>query len=175
MKLSRLGAKFTEESGILQLMHDLGDALAAGDDILMLGGGNPARIPEVEAIFMERLRRMLSGSDEIEKLLRSYDAPAGNRAFIEAMAALLRGHYGWEVGPENVALTTGSQTSFFFLFNLLGGESEDGRHRKILLPLTPEYIGYADTGVARDLFVSENYDAQINWATFSQINWAIHS
>ena len=81
MKLSRLGAKFTEESGILQLMHDLGDALAAGDDILMLGGGNPARIPEVEAIFTERLRRLLSGSDEIEKLLASYDAPAGNRAF----------------------------------------------------------------------------------------------
>ena len=161
MKLSRLGAKLTDNSGILQLMHDLGDALAAGDDILMLGGGNPARIPEVEAIFIDRLRRLLSDSDEMAKLLGSYDAPAGNRAFIEAMAALLREHYGWEVGPENVALTTGSQTSFFFLFNLLGGESEDGRHRKIFLPLTPEYIGYADTGIARDLFVSEKPEIEL--------------
>ncbi len=161
MKLSRLGGKFTEESGILQLMNDLGDALAAGDDILMLGGGNPGRIPEVEAIFTERLQSMLSVSDEIEKLLSSYDAPAGNRPFIEAMAALLRKHYGWEVGPENVALTTGSQTSFFFLFNLLGGMSDDGRHRKILLPLTPEYIGYADTGIARDLFVSQRPEIEL--------------
>ena len=44
MKLSKFGNKFTQESGILTLMDDLGEALTAGERMLMLGGGNPARI-----------------------------------------------------------------------------------------------------------------------------------
>jgi valine--pyruvate aminotransferase len=52
-RLSKFGAKLTEESGILRLMDDLGEALSAGERTLMLGGGNPARIPEMEAKFRE--------------------------------------------------------------------------------------------------------------------------
>ena len=155
MKLSTFGVKFTQESGILQLMDDLGEALAAGDDWLMLGGGNPARIPEVEAIFRARMNAMLTNAFELENLIGSYDSPKGNRELIEAVAGLLHEHYGWDVGPENVALTNGSQTSFFFLFNVLGGTAIDGAHKKILLPITPEYIGYADTGIEHDFFVSQ--------------------
>jgi valine--pyruvate aminotransferase len=40
------------------------------------------------------------------------------------------------------------------LFNLLGGESPDGVHRRIVLPLAPEYIGYADQGAGPALFSS---------------------
>jgi valine--pyruvate aminotransferase len=153
VKLSRFGVKFTEESGILQLMDDLGEALSSGGKMLMLGGGNPARIPEVEAMFAERMRRMIE-SGELGSLIGSYDAPQGNRAFIEELAALLAKRYRWDVKPSNVALTNGSQTSFFYLFNLLAGESPGGERKKILLPLTPEYIGYADVGIEPDLFVS---------------------
>jgi valine--pyruvate aminotransferase len=35
----------------------------------------------------------------------------------------------------------------FCLLNMLSGPSSDGIHRKILFPLMPEYIGYADQGV----------------------------
>lgn len=154
MRLSKFGIKFTQESGILQLMDDLGEALAAGDDWLMLGGGNPARIPEVEARFRDRISAMLSSGSELEELIGSYDSPKGNRGLIEATASLLKQHYGWEVGPQNIALTNGSQTSFFFLFNLFGGISSQGDHKKILLPITPEYIGYADVGLEENFFVS---------------------
>lgn len=47
MKLSRSGEKLTKESGILRLMDDLGEALSAGETMLLLGGGNSARIPEI--------------------------------------------------------------------------------------------------------------------------------
>ncbi len=154
MHFSKFGIKFTEESGILQLMDDLGEALAARDDWLMLGVGNPARIPEVEAKFRARMNAMMTNGFELENLIGSYDSPQGNRELIEAMAALLRQHYGWEIGPENIALTNGSQTSFFYLFNLLGGLSPKGEHKKILLPITPEYVGYADVGIDHDFFVS---------------------
>ena len=52
MKLSKFGNKFTGHSGILSLMDDLGAAMAAGSgDVLMLGGGNPGRVPAMEAMF----------------------------------------------------------------------------------------------------------------------------
>ena len=37
---------------------------------------------------------------------------------------------------------------------MLAGRFEDGQRKKILLPLVPEYIGYADQGVDPDLFRS---------------------
>ena len=57
--------------------------------------------------------------------------------------------------PErNIALTNGSQSAFLALFNLLAGPDGTGRRRRILLPLSPEYIGYGDLGLAPDLFIS---------------------
>jgi len=73
---------------------------------------------------------------------------------IDATASLLKQHYGWEVRPQNIALTNGSQTSFFFLFNLFGGISPQGGHNKILLPITLEYTGYPDVGLEENFFVS---------------------
>ena len=58
------------------------------------------------------------------------------------------------MSERNIALTNGSQSAFLALFNLLAGPGEDGRMRRVLLPLSPEYIGYADLGLTPDLFVS---------------------
>jgi valine--pyruvate aminotransferase len=58
------------------------------------------------------------------------------------------------VGPQNIAVTAGGQSAYFYLFNLLAGTYDGGRRRKILLPLAPEYIGYADQGIEPDLFVA---------------------
>jgi len=41
------------------------------------------------------------------------------------------------------------------LFNLIAGAHESGVDRKILLPLTPEYIGYTDVGIAGEAFIAE--------------------
>ena len=153
MKLSRFATKFTTRSGILNLMDDMGAAMAAGD-MLMLGGGNPGRIPEVEVMFRQRMQRILDTPDEFEHLIGNYGPPAGDKAFREALAALLSRTYGWNVTAQNIALTNGSQSAFFMLFNLFAGECSDGSLRKILLPITPEYIGYADAGLIDDLFVS---------------------
>ena len=49
---SKFGEKFTRYSGITQLMDDLGKANHSDDEnIIMLGGGNPALIPEAHDIF----------------------------------------------------------------------------------------------------------------------------
>ncbi len=152
-QFSKFGRRLGAGSGIGELMDDLGHALAAGGpDLKMLGGGQPARIPEMNAVWRRRLEEILDESGGLERALASYDPPAGNPHFRQAIAALFRETFGWEIGPENVAITTGGQTAFFFLFNLLAGEMPDGARRKILLPLVPEYIGYSDQGTGGELF-----------------------
>ena len=47
-KWSKFGERFTRPTGARQLMDDLGDALSGDRSICMLGGGNPAHIPELE-------------------------------------------------------------------------------------------------------------------------------
>jgi len=154
MKFSRFGRKIGQASGISQLMDDLGAAMAGQEGMRMLGGGNPAHIPEVQAAFRASLERLLARPGAFERVIGNYDAPRGHMPFIEALAALLRDEFGWAVGPRNIVLTNGSQSAFFSLFNMLAGEGDDGRRRRILLPLAPEYIGYTDTGVIEDLFMT---------------------
>lgn len=154
MKLSKFGQKFTRNSGILQLMDDLGHAMAGCEPVLMLGGGNPSHIPAVEARLRNRMEQILATCDEFERVVGNYGPPQGHIQFIEALAGLLRREYSWPLGPENIALTHGSQTAFFFLFNMLAGRFDDGSTKKILLPLAPEYIGYADVGLTDDFFVA---------------------
>ena len=154
MKFSRFGTRITRQSGILQLMDDLGKALSTNRDMLMLGGGNPAHIPEVQAYFRQRMNDMLKNPGEFERAIGNYDSPQGNAAFINSLAEMLRKNCGWDVGPTNIALTTGSQSSFFYLFNLLGGQFNGGQYKKILFPMAPEYIGYSDLGLDDNLFIA---------------------
>jgi len=135
-------------------MEDLGTALSQSREMLMLGGGNPAHIPEVQKYFRDSMEKLLHNGSEFERAIGNYDPPAGNPEFIEATAALLRKELGWDVQSKNIALTNGSQTAFFILFNIFAGAFEDGADRKILLPLAPEYIGYCDVGLVDDLFIA---------------------
>ena len=153
-KLSRFGKKITEKSGILELMEDLGRALkSASGDISMLGGGNPAHIPEAEEIFHKTIREIMANTSDLSSIFGDYDPPGGNAEFIRNLVDLLNTESGFNITPDNVAVTSGSQTAFFLLFNLLAGEHEDG-FRHVLFPMVPEYIGYADQGIFPDQFVS---------------------
>lgn len=155
MNYTKFGQKMTSNAGILSLMDDLGKAKSAyGDSMVMMGGGNPAQIPEFQETMRQELLAICNDPAEFKKLVGSYGAPQGEADFIEGVAALLKKEQGWDVTAENICLTNGSQTAFFMLFNLFGGDMEDGSYKNICLPMAPEYIGYADLGLDEDLFVS---------------------
>ena len=161
MNYSIFGEKFTRNSGISQLMDDLGKAKHSGDpDLVMLGGGNPALILEAHDIFVDELQKLIASSD-VDQMLGLYDAPRGNDAFIKALVELLNKNFDWSLTESNIAITNGSQSSFFYLFNLFAGDMPDGSQKKILLPLVPEYIGYADQGITEEMFVSVKPDIQM--------------
>jgi valine--pyruvate aminotransferase len=154
MELSAFGRRFTRHTGTRELMDDLGEAMAGDGRVMMLGGGNPGHIPAVLELLASRLREIADEPRELRRMLADYASPAGELHFRAALADLLRRQYGWPLATEHVALTGGSQSGFFMLFNMLGGDFDDGSRRRILLPLTPEYAGYTDLGLSDGLFVS---------------------
>ncbi|WP_199508086.1 MULTISPECIES: valine--pyruvate transaminase [unclassified Psychrobacter] len=164
MNFSKFGQQFTEQTGISQLMDDLGDALKSDQPVNMLGGGNPARIEAINEVFLRTYQAL--GDDGAEgnglastalSSMSNYSNPQGDAGFIDALVGFFNRHYDWRLTRENIALTNGSQNAFFYLFNLFGGEFvQDGEtvHKSILLPLAPEYIGYSDVHVDGQHFLS---------------------
>jgi len=154
MQLSDFGKKMSADAGILQLMDDLGKALAGKKPKAMFGGGNPAQIPAVTDAFKSSLHELLADEDRAAAMLGNYDTPQGNAAFITAIKDFLNRHYQLGIAEENIAVTPGSQTGYFMLFNLLAGKT-GSKTRKILFPLVPEYIGYVDQTLEPEGFASQ--------------------
>lgn len=152
MTFSLFGDKFTRYTGITCLMNDLNEGLRTPGAI-MLGGGNPAQISEMESYFKQLCQDMLD-QGKLSEVLCNYDGPQGKDALLKALANLLCDELGWQISPQNIVLTNGSHSAFFYLFNLFAGRYANGSCRRVLFPLTPEYIGYADVGLEEELFVS---------------------
>ncbi len=150
--LSHVGRRLSGPTGIYSLMEDLGQALERGSpETIMMGGGNPGHVPAAEAVWRRRLGEMLAEPGLVEATLGDYDGPQGRRRFLVAVAEFFRRQCGWDIGPEHVTVTTGSQTGSFMLLNLIAGDDRDtGRQRRVLFPIVPEYIGYADQIICED-------------------------
>ncbi len=133
-------------------MDDLAEGLAQAG-MVMLGGGNPAAIPEVTDIF-ESVIEKLQESGKLIDTLANYDGPQGKSGFLETLAEFFGEQYGWKISANNIALTHGSQSSFFILFNSFAG-SCGPIQKQVLIPLVPEYIGYCDVGIEAELIRSQ--------------------
>ena len=154
MKLSVFGEKFVGKSGIVELMDDLGSALNENPDMIFMGGGNPARLPEVEAVFQKKLENIIAHPRQRHSLFGIYQSPQGDKEFRDQIAIFLNKQFGKTLNGNNIAISNGSQTAFFVLFNMLAGTMPDGSQRSIHLPLAPEYIGYADIGLSDNFFTA---------------------
>jgi valine--pyruvate aminotransferase len=161
LKLSQFGTKFCAPTGIVELMDDLGTALNENPDMIFMGGGNPGRIPEAEAIFKARLETVLADPAQLHSLMGIYQSPQGDKVFREQIAGLLKKEFGWDLSERNIAISNGSQSAFFILYNMLAGAMPDGSSRSIHLPLAPEYIGYGDIGLTRDFFTATRPEIEL--------------
>ena len=161
MNYSHFGSKFTQPNGITQLMEDLGNAKNSNNpNLVMLGGGNPASVPQVNTAFINELNHLVK-NNKIAQIMGLYDGPTGNDEFRAALANQLTQEYAWNLTASNIALGNGSQANFFILFNLFAGKMADGSHKKVLFPLAPEYVGYADQGLTDDMFVAIKPEIEI--------------
>jgi len=151
---SDFAQRFLKPSGTKQLMEDLSEVANGDLPIINLGGGNPGYISTVHDVFRQGIDDALKDRT-IDDTLRRYDGPQGHLPFRKALADQLTSRFGWPISAGNIALTAGSQTSFFMLFNSFAGLHENGQQKKVMLPLAPEYIGYSDLGIEDDMLVSK--------------------
>ena len=152
MKLSAFGEKFSGKSGIVELMDDLGEALHNNPDMIFMGGGNPSRLMDVEVVFQRRLEQLMQDPQQRHSLFGIYQSPHGDYDFRDQVASFLNSQYGWKLTGRNVAVSNGSQSAFFVIYNMFAGRMPDGSQRSIHLPITPEYLGYADVGLSEHFF-----------------------
>lgn len=152
-QISSFGEKFGKVTGIGELMNDIGDAMQKPGEAILMGGGNPARIPEMQKVFCSLLNDIVD-NDSFGKIIGSYDSPQGNEDFLQSIAEYFRRTLGWKITRNNVAITNGSQNAFFYLLNMFSGAFPDGSRKKILFPMVPEYIGYADQTLDDDALCS---------------------
>ena len=129
---SVFATNLTRHNGTLELMEDLGEAMTTGrGETLMMGGGNPGHIPEMQAIWRKRMHDLMADEPAFDSMLADYEPPAGNPHFRLAVAALLNREFGWPVTEHNICVTNGGQTAFFFLLNRFAGEFPDGSRRRL--------------------------------------------
>ncbi|HEY6528870.1 MAG TPA: valine--pyruvate transaminase [Cellvibrionaceae bacterium] len=152
-KRSAWGEKIAGPSSIVDLMEDLGQALNNNPDLLFLGGGNPAQIPAVQELLQKHWQQIGADSDAVNKICGVYQSPQGDERLLAQLETLFQ-KQGLAITQDNLAIVSGSQTALFLLFNLLAGNSSDGQLQKILLPMVPEYLGYADQSLAAMSFIT---------------------
>src|SRR5438045_843891 len=107
MNLSDFGKKITADAGILQLMDDLGKALADEKPVAMFGGGNPAHIPKLTEQYKKSLAATLEDAKTLTAMLGNYDTPQGNAAFIRSVVDFLNRNCNLGISPRNVTITPG--------------------------------------------------------------------
>ena len=183
---SNFGDKFSQDSGINILMQDLDQALNAknSDDILFLGGGNPATIKPVQEIYYQEMLKLLNNKNQWQSIFGIYDSPQGNENFREIAANYYSKKFSKRITAKNILLTNGSQSSFFVILNFLAGSTSTNKKQKVLIPLVPEYIGYANTVIESGVIQSNlpiinkvsNKAKEINRfryeINFKAINWS---
>src|SRR5690606_14359773 len=102
MQFSRFGQKLTAYAGIVSLMDDLVDALRVNPEMIFMGGGNPARIQEMEREFESALQATLRDPVETHQLLGLYQPPQGDAQVLDQIADLLSAEYGWPLTRANI-------------------------------------------------------------------------
>ena len=103
---STFGNKFGEDCGIVQLMDDLGQYVGR-DDIMMLGGGNPARISEIEQYYEKQMEAVLAAG-KFANLIGQYADVRGYPEMVDALVMFFQEQYGWAITADNIVLTNGS-------------------------------------------------------------------
>ncbi len=142
-KLSLHGARMSRLTGVRAIMEDIQrtQVAASNEPWINLSAGNPVILPEVEAMWT-RLTRDAADSEQFGEVVCRYGESRGYAPMIDAVIDLFNRDYGWALTRENVLITPGSQSSLFTAANCFCGTDAEGKLRKLVLPLSPDYTGY---------------------------------
>lgn len=164
--LSQFGDQMSNLTGVRAIMKDIGETLSSnnGKGFINLSAGNPLIIPAVEQMWRDYTVELLASSEYAEVVCR-YGASKGYEPLIEAIATDFNRRYGLNLDQQNILITPGSQSLYFFAANAFGGYTRSGELRRIVLPLSPEYTGYGGVCLVPEALVAYKPKLDIEPAT----------
>ncbi|MEO0934637.1 MAG: valine--pyruvate transaminase, partial [Cyanobacteria bacterium J06641_2] len=142
--LSQTGTQMSSLTGVKAIMNDVVETLRAGNgrDFINLSVGNPVILPQVEELWRDCNAQLLASKEYGEVVCR-YGSSQGYTPLVEAIVNDFNQRYKLNLNQSNVLITPGSQSLFFYAINAFGGYTNSGELRQIVLPLSPDYTGYA--------------------------------
>jgi valine--pyruvate aminotransferase len=153
--LTKIGAQMSNLTGVRAIMKDIIETLraGAGQEFINLSAGNPLILPEVEQLWRDCTAELLASSEYGEVVCR-YGSSQGYAPFIQAIASDFNQRYGLSLTEQNILITPGSQTLYFYAANAFGGDTSNGELKKVVLPLSPDYTGYGGVALSPESLVA---------------------
>jgi valine--pyruvate aminotransferase len=146
LHLSRIGNKMTNKLGGRAIMHDIQEVLNSDlNQYVNLSAGNPAILPQVYEMWEEALKDIVNDK-QLRNLISQYGSSYGTHELIDCIREYFSTNYHIKLDREEVLITSGSQNLFFLALNSFCGTNKEGRVKKALIPMLPDYAGYS--GVA---------------------------
>ena len=155
MKLSQFARQMSQLTGVRAIMKDIIETLrnSAGQEFINLSAGNPVILPEVAQLWRECTEDLLASAEYSEVVCR-YGSSQGYEPLIEAVVNDFNHRYGLNLSQENILITPGSQSLYFYAANSFGGYTKEGDLRQIVLPLSPDYTGYGGVCLTPEALVA---------------------
>jgi valine--pyruvate aminotransferase len=155
LNLTKIGAQMSNLTGVRAIMKDIIETLraGAGQEFINLSAGNPLILPEVEQLWRDCTAELLASSEYGEVVCR-YGSSQGYAPLIEAVVNDFNQRYGLSLTQQNILITPGSQTLYFYAANAFGGSTSDGELKQVVLPLSPDYTGYGGVALAPESLIA---------------------
>lgn len=153
--LTRFGEQMSHLTGVRAIMKDIIETIQAGEgrEFINLSAGNPVILPEVEQLWRDCTAELLA-SPEYGEVVCRYGSSQGYQPLIEAIRDDFNRRYGLSLTDRNILITPGSQSIYFYAANAFGGYTEDGKLKRIVLPLSPDYTGYGGVSLVKEALIS---------------------
>ncbi len=155
LPLSQFGEQMSQLTGVRAIMKDIIETLrsSAGKEFINLSAGNPVILREVEQLWRDCTADLLASKEYGEVVCR-YGSSQGYMPLIEAIVKDFNNRYRLNLTDRNILITPGSQSLYFYGANAFGGYTKDGKLRKVVLPLSPDYTGYGGVSLTPEALVA---------------------